>query len=95
MFLYALRRLLLAIPLLIGITFISFLVIHLAPGTPGEIQTGDLSVRSPAVNSTTSPLATPRRSAVRGLSVAALSQVSLEKGRGSSCSHPLFANRPS
>jgi peptide/nickel transport system permease protein len=46
MFLYALRRLLLAIPLLIGITFISFLVIHLAPGTPGEIQTGDLSIQS-------------------------------------------------
>jgi peptide/nickel transport system permease protein len=46
MFLYALRRLLLAIPLLIGITFISFLVIHLAPGTPGEVQTGDLSIQS-------------------------------------------------
>ncbi len=46
MFLYALRRLLLAIPLLLGITFISFLVIHLAPGTPGEIQTGDLSIQS-------------------------------------------------
>src|SRR3990172_3477069 len=46
MFLYALRRLLLAIPLLIVITFISFLVIHLAPGTPGEIQTGDLSIQS-------------------------------------------------
>src|SRR5712691_8051123 len=46
MLLYALRRLLLAIPLLIGITFVSFLVIHLAPGTPGEVQTGDLSIRS-------------------------------------------------
>src|SRR5262245_21753210 len=34
MLLFALRRLLLAIPLLIGITFISFLVIHLAPGEP-------------------------------------------------------------
>jgi peptide/nickel transport system permease protein len=42
--LYALRRLVLAIPLLVGITFISFLVIHLAPGEPVEIQTGDLSV---------------------------------------------------
>jgi len=40
---YALRRLLLAIPLLIGITFVSFAVIHLAPGDPVEIQTGDLS----------------------------------------------------
>jgi peptide/nickel transport system permease protein len=40
---YALRRLLLAVPLLIGITFVSFVVIHLAPGDPVEIQTGDLS----------------------------------------------------
>ena len=45
---YALRRLLLAIPLLLGITFVSFLVIHLAPGEPAEIQTGDLSVQSDA-----------------------------------------------
>ena len=34
MLLFAFRRLLLAIPLLIGITFVSFLVIHLAPGEP-------------------------------------------------------------
>src|SRR5215468_9319613 len=34
MLLFALRRLLLALPLLVGITFISFLVIHLAPGEP-------------------------------------------------------------
>ena len=34
MLLFALRRLLLAIPLLVGITFVSFLVIHLAPGEP-------------------------------------------------------------
>jgi peptide/nickel transport system permease protein len=33
---FALRRLLLAIPILIGITFVSFLVIHLAPGEPVE-----------------------------------------------------------
>src|SRR6185503_4531880 len=45
---YALRRLLLSIPLLIGITFISFLVIHLAPGEPTELQTGDLSVQGDA-----------------------------------------------
>src|SRR3989304_4878221 len=43
---YALRRLLIAIPLLVGITFVSFLVIHLAPGEPAEIQTGDLSIQS-------------------------------------------------
>jgi peptide/nickel transport system permease protein len=46
--LYALRRVVLAIPLLIGITFISFLVIHLAPGEPVELQTGDLSVQGDA-----------------------------------------------
>jgi peptide/nickel transport system permease protein len=43
MALFALRRFLLAIPLLIGITFISFLVIHLAPGDPVEAQTGDFN----------------------------------------------------
>lgn len=48
MLLFALRRLLLTIPLLIGITFISFLVIHLAPGEPVEIQTGDLSMQNTA-----------------------------------------------
>jgi len=48
MALFALRRLLLAIPLLIGITFISFLVIHLAPGEPTEIQTGDMSMQNTA-----------------------------------------------
>jgi peptide/nickel transport system permease protein len=46
--LYALRRLVLALPLLVGITFISFLVIHLAPGEPVELQTGDLSVQGDA-----------------------------------------------
>src|SRR2546428_575576 len=45
---YALRRLLLALPLLLGITFVSFTVIHLAPGEPAEIQTGDLSIKSDA-----------------------------------------------
>jgi peptide/nickel transport system permease protein len=33
---FALRRLLLAIPILFGITFVSFVVIHLAPGEPVE-----------------------------------------------------------
>lgn len=36
---YILRRLLLMIPLLIGITLISFVVIHLAPGEPTDLQT--------------------------------------------------------
>jgi peptide/nickel transport system permease protein len=39
---YTLRRLVLAVPLLIGITFVSFLVIHLAPGDPTEVMGGDL-----------------------------------------------------
>jgi peptide/nickel transport system permease protein len=42
---YTLRRLVLALPLLIGITFVSFIVIHLAPGDPVELQTGDLSMQ--------------------------------------------------
>lgn len=45
---YALRRLVLALPLLIGITFISFAVIHLAPGEPVDLQAGDLSAQSSA-----------------------------------------------
>jgi len=43
---YALRRLLLAVPLLLGITFISLMVIHLAPGDPVEVQTGDMTERN-------------------------------------------------
>ena len=45
---YALRRLVFAIPLLFGITLISFVVIHLAPGDPVEQQLGDMSVQSSA-----------------------------------------------
>src|SRR5262245_18729707 len=45
---YALRRLILAIPLLIGITFVSFLVIHLEPGAPVEQTGGASSTRSDA-----------------------------------------------
>ncbi len=45
---YALRRLLLAMPLLLGITFVSFAVIHLAPGDPVELQTGDMSMQQSA-----------------------------------------------
>ncbi len=45
---YALRRLVLALPLLLGITFISFAVIHLAPGEPVDLQAGDLSAQSSA-----------------------------------------------
>jgi peptide/nickel transport system permease protein len=39
MWLYLLKRLGLMIPMLLGITLISFVVIHLAPGTPTEMQT--------------------------------------------------------
>lgn len=48
MFFYALRRIALAFPLLIGITFISFLVIHFAPGEPVELQTGDMGIETSA-----------------------------------------------
>jgi peptide/nickel transport system permease protein len=40
MLVYALRRLLLAIPLLLGITVVSFLVLHLAPGDPAAVMVG-------------------------------------------------------
>src|SRR4030095_3377824 len=43
----------------------------------------------------TSRLGTQSRWAVAGLIRAALSQVSLVRGLGSSCSQPLLANRPS
>ncbi|MEA3362447.1 MAG: ABC transporter permease, partial [Thermodesulfobacteriota bacterium] len=36
---YIIKRLLLLIPLLLGITLISFVVIHLAPGEPTDLQT--------------------------------------------------------
>lgn len=39
MWLYILKRLGLMIPMLLGITLISFAVIHLAPGTPTDMQT--------------------------------------------------------
>jgi peptide/nickel transport system permease protein len=39
MWLYILKRLLLMFPMLLGITLISFVVIHLVPGTPVEMQT--------------------------------------------------------
>jgi len=38
-FSYLLQRLLMMFPLLIGITLISFIVIHLAPGEPTDLQT--------------------------------------------------------
>jgi peptide/nickel transport system permease protein len=39
MWTYVIKRLLLMLPLLVGITLISFVVIHAVPGTPVEIQT--------------------------------------------------------
>lgn len=47
MFPYAARRLLLSIPLLIGISLVSFLVIHAAPGGPVEMST-DLNPKATA-----------------------------------------------
>src|SRR3954471_15830374 len=61
----------------------------------GEIQTGIVTDRLPLLISTMSPLTSISRSAVAGASSAALSQVSLVSGFGSSCSHALFAKRPS
>jgi peptide/nickel transport system permease protein len=48
MLVYALRRVILALPILVGITFISFIVIHLAPGSPTELQPGDPSAQGSA-----------------------------------------------
>jgi peptide/nickel transport system permease protein len=48
MLVYALRRLLLAVPLLVGITFISFFVVHLAPGDPVDFQQTDPTAESSA-----------------------------------------------
>jgi peptide/nickel transport system permease protein len=39
MWTYIIKRLLLMVPLLVGITLLSFVVIHMVPGTPVEIQT--------------------------------------------------------
>jgi peptide/nickel transport system permease protein len=39
MFVYILKKLMQMIPLLVGITLISFVVIHLAPGDPTDLQT--------------------------------------------------------
>jgi peptide/nickel transport system permease protein len=41
---YIIKRILFMVPLLIGITIISFVVIHLAPGSPTDLQT-DLNPR--------------------------------------------------
>ena len=49
MALFALRRLLLSIPLLIGITFVSYMVISLAPGGPLDFLTPDDPNASPEV----------------------------------------------
>ena len=45
---YAVRRLVLTLPLLVGITFVSFCVIQLAPGDPVELQAGDQSIEAGA-----------------------------------------------
>ena len=49
MLLYALRRLALAVPLLIGITFISFFVIQLAPGGPFDFLIGEAAKQDPKI----------------------------------------------
>ncbi len=47
MLLYIIKRLLLMIPLIFGITLITFTVIHLAPGSPVEVQT-EMSLKASA-----------------------------------------------
>ncbi len=44
---YVLKRLLLMIPLVIGITLITFIVVHLAPGGPVEVET-EMSMKASA-----------------------------------------------
>jgi peptide/nickel transport system permease protein len=44
---YVLKRLLLMVPLLLGITVITFVVIHLAPGGPVEVET-EMSLKASA-----------------------------------------------
>lgn len=44
---YITRRLLLMVPLIFGITLITFTVIHLAPGNPVEVQT-EMSLKASA-----------------------------------------------
>lgn len=48
MFVYLIKRILLMIPLIIGITFVSFIVIHLAPGDPTQF----LSSMNPKISET-------------------------------------------
>ena len=43
---YFVKRLLLIIPTLLGISLVSFLIIHLAPGDPAELKLGDAEQRS-------------------------------------------------
>jgi peptide/nickel transport system permease protein len=45
---FAARRLLLALPLLLGITVVSFFVLHLAPGAPVDALTGEMSADASA-----------------------------------------------
>ena len=47
MLIYLVKRLLMMLPMLIGITLISFVVIHLAPGEPTDLQT-DLNPKASA-----------------------------------------------
>ncbi|MBN1765950.1 MAG: ABC transporter permease [Sedimentisphaerales bacterium] len=42
MFNYTIRRILLAIPTLLGITFVTFMIINLAPGDPAQFQTQNI-----------------------------------------------------
>src|SRR5262245_44487075 len=62
---------------------------------PGVMNAGALILRPPALISMISELRTPKLEAVVSLKDATLSQVRRLMGFGNSCSHELFAQRPS
>ena len=82
---YVVRRLLLLIPVLLGVSVIIFMVLHLAPGDPAEIMLGsqatqadlerlraDLGLTQPRSNAALRP---PRAAGIDGDAGAKLNQV--------------------
>ncbi len=67
---------------------------HLRPGRGAPTPAASM-LRPATLARTRSPVAKPDCSASPGRACSALSQVSLVNGRGSSCSQPLLAKRPS
>ena len=46
---FLLRRVVLVVPTFIGVTLLSFLLIHLVPGDPIEVRVGERGVSTPRV----------------------------------------------